>query len=77
MSSFFARPSPSYLHDAVEKLIFSAAHIFPGFRAIVVMFNFTLALLIIFHAACFSDTDRVVYYLEFSAAIFNTKSLSG
>ena len=36
-----------------EKLIVSAARIFPGIRTIIVRFNFTLAFLIILHAAFF------------------------
>ena len=56
-----------------ENLILRAARIFPGIRAIIVIFNFTLDFLIILYTAFFSDTDAIVSYVEFLAMVFRKK----
>ena len=56
-----------------EKLILSAARIFLGIQTTIAIFSFTLAFSMILHAAFFSDTGIVVYYMEFLAAIFDSK----
>ena len=53
MSKFFAGDSPFIFMTSCEKLILGAACIFPGIRTIIVIFNFTLAFIIILQAAFF------------------------
>ena len=72
MPKFFAELRLFIFMTSSEKLILRAARIFPGIRTIIVTFNFTLAFLIIF-----SDTDALVYYMEFLAAVSTQKSFSG
>ena len=74
---FFKCPNSSLeLHfltfiTSCKKMI-SAPHVFSSIRTIIVIFNFTIAFLIIPFAAFFLNS-RIVYYFKFLTAIFNTK----
>ena len=71
MHKFFVEAFPTRMLMTTFEKSLSAARIFSGIRTIIVIFNFTLAFLMILHAAVFSD--RAVYCLGFLAPKFNSE----